>query len=42
MDGPKDYHTMWSKSDRERKILYDITYMWNLENNTNEFTDKQK
>ena len=23
-------------SDRERQILYDITYMWNLKNNTNE------
>ena len=22
-------------SDRERQILYDITYMWNLKNNTN-------
>ena len=22
----------WSKSDKERKILYDITYMWNLNN----------
>ena len=26
MDGPKDYHTKWSKSDREIQILYDITY----------------
>ena len=24
MDGPRDYHTKWSKSDRERQILYDI------------------
>ena len=30
MDGPRDYHTKWSKSDRERQIPYDITYMWNL------------
>ena len=30
MDGPRDYHTKWSKSGRERQILYDITYMWNL------------
>ena len=29
-DGPRDYHTKWCKSDRERQILYDITYMWNL------------
>ena len=30
MDGPRDYHTKLSKSDRERQISYDITYMWNL------------
>ena len=30
MGGPRDYHTKWSKSDRERQISYDITYMWNL------------
>ena len=32
IDGPRDYHT---KSDRERQISYDITYMWNLKNDTN-------
>ena len=30
MDGPRDDHTKWSKSDRERQISYDIAYMWNL------------
>ena len=30
MDGPRDGHTKWSKSDRERQISYDIAYMWNL------------
>ena len=30
MDGTKDSHTKCSKSERERKILYDITYSWNL------------
>ena len=30
MDGPGDYHTKWSKSDRERQISYDIAYMWNI------------
>ena len=30
MDGPKDYHTKWSKPERERQIPYDITYMWDL------------
>ena len=28
MDGPREYHTKWSKSDRERQILHD-NYMWN-------------
>ena len=27
MDGPRDYHTKWSKSDRERQISYDSTYV---------------
>ena len=40
LDGPRDYHTKWSKSDRERQILYDITYMWNLKNNTNKLVYK--
>ena len=30
MDGPRDYHIKWSKSDGERQIPYNITYMWNL------------
>ena len=30
LDGPRDYHTKWSKSERERQMLYDIIYMWNL------------
>ena len=30
MDGPRDYHTKWSKPDRERQMSYDIAYMWNL------------
>ena len=29
-NGPRDYHAKWSKSNRERQISYDITYMWNL------------
>ena len=28
MDGCRDYHTKWSKSDRERQIPYDTAYMW--------------
>ena len=30
MDGPGDYHTEQSTSDRERQISYDSAYMWNL------------
>ena len=30
MDRPRECHTKWSKSDRERQILCDITYMCNL------------
>ena len=41
MDGPGDYHTKWSKSDRERQISYDIAYMQNLKKiDTSEFIYK--
>ena len=30
MDGPRDCHTEWSKSERERQIPYANTYIWNL------------
>ena len=39
MDGPRDCHTEW-KSDTERQISYDITYMWNLQKSTNELAYK--
>ena len=42
MDGPRNDHTWRSKVDRERQMLYDITYMWNLINNINELISKQK
>ena len=49
MDGPRDCHTEWSKSERERQISYDITYMWNLKKgykwtylqNRNRLTDSE-
>ena len=31
MDRSRDYHTEWSKSEREKQISYNIAYMWNLE-----------
>ena len=36
MNGPRDHHIKWSKSDRE--ISYDITYMWNIKNDMNKLT----
>ena len=36
MDGPRDYHTKWSKSERERQIPYGIPYVWNLKYDTDE------
>ena len=44
VDEPRDYYTKWSKSDRERQISYEITYMWNLKHDTNKLiyeTDSQ-
>ena len=46
MVGPRDCHTEWSKSDREREISEDIAYMQNLKKkkDTNELiykTDSQ-
>ena len=38
VDATRDDHTKWSKSERERQIPYDITYMWNLKYDTNEPT----
>ena len=40
MDGPRDYHTKWSKSERERQIPHDITYMWHLKDDTNDLIYK--
>ena len=42
MDGPRDYHTKSSKSERERQIPYDITFMWNLKYDTNELMYKNR
>ena len=42
MDGPRDYHTKWNKSCRERQIPYDITYMWKLNYDTDELTYETK
>ena len=30
MDGPGEHYAKWNKPVRERQILHDFTYMWNL------------
>ena len=30
MDGPRDCHTDWNKSEREKQITYSNAHMWNL------------
>ena len=45
VDRPRNNYTNWSKSNGKRQILYDITYMLNQKNNTNESiyeTDPQR
>ena len=42
MDGPRECHTNWSKSDREREISYDIPYMPNLKGNDSSELTKEK
>ena len=42
MDVTRDYHNKWSKSERERQISYDITYMWNLKYEKMNVSMKQK
>ena len=40
MDGPRDYHANWNKS--ERHTIYDISYIWNLKYGTSEHIYKIK
>ncbi len=42
MAGPLGHYAKWNKSDRERQILYDFTYMWNLKTKTNEQTKQNR
>ena len=41
MDGPGDSHSGWSNPEAERRISYETTFVWNLQNDVNELT-KQK
>ena len=40
MHGPREYHTNWSTSNRERQITM-ISYTWNLKYDTKELITKQ-
>ena len=37
MDGPRDYYTKRSKSEKERQVSYDMLNMWSLKYDTEEF-----
>ena len=36
VDEPRVYDTEWSKSEREKQVLYMNAYMWNLKNGSDE------
>ena len=40
MDGTRDCHTEWRRSDGERQVSYDISYVCNFKNDTNELIYK--
>ena len=42
MAATRDYHTKWSKSQRERQILSDITYMQNIKYAQMNLSTKEK
>ena len=42
MDGSRGFCAEWNKSDRERQMPYDFTYMWNLKNKINEQADQKQ
>ena len=42
LDGFGGYYAKWNKSDRERQILYDTTYMWGLKNKAKKYNKIEK
>ena len=36
------YYAKLNKSDRERQIMFYITYMWDLKNTTNELIEQKR
>ena len=41
MNGLGGHYGKWNKLDRERQILYDVTYMQNLKKQTSEYNKKE-
>ena len=39
MDAIRDYHSKYSKSERERQTPYDIIFVWNLKYGNLGFVD---
>ena len=42
MDRLGKYYAKWNKSDRERQILYNVTYIWNLKKPTANEQNKKR
>ena len=42
MNGPGAHYVKWNKSNRERQVLSNCTYMWNLKQNKTKLIDTQK
>ena len=42
MDGLGGYYAKWNKSERERQILDDIIYMWNLKSTINQWKQQKR
>ena len=43
MDVPRGYYAEWDKSNTERQLPYGLTYMWNLNKQTNKIkTDSEE
>ena len=41
MDRPRGYYSKGNKSGREKQILYNFTYMWNVKNNIKQMIDTE-
>ena len=42
VDGPRECHTEWNESEREKQILYINAYLWNLEKHIDDLIGEQR